>query len=59
MRYKRILSLVLIVMMILPMSVMPVLAEEPISTETSAEPNVEVTAPIAVLMDGKTRKSFI
>lgn len=59
MKIKKVLFLILIFTMIVPIMGMPVLAEEPISTEAIVEPNVEVTAPIAVLMDGKTRKSFI
>lgn len=48
MKLKRILSLVLILIMIMPLTVMAVPIDES-----------QVTAPIAVLMDGKTRKSFI
>lgn len=42
----------------MPITVVPVLAEESDAMVTT-EAKVEVTAPIAVLMDGKTRKSFV
>lgn len=47
MKLKKILCLILIFIMLVPMTVSA-------NTET-----VEVTAPIAVLMDGKTRKGAI
>lgn len=58
MKLKRILSLAIIFVMLMPITVVPVLAEESDAMVTT-EAKVEVTAPIAVLMDGKTRKSFV
>lgn len=48
MKIKRILSLILILIMIMPLTVMAVPIDES-----------QVTAPIAILMDGRTRKSSI
>ena len=58
MKLKRILSLAIIFVMLMPITVVPVLAEESDAMVTT-EAKVEVTAQIAVLMDGKTRKSFV